>query len=119
MTFDEAMASMQQGVKVRRGWWPWNYIFMDNFSDTLWFRDGSSEKIFKPKEEDFSANDWEIVPSRQARMVAKRMSAGDSRNDVWLSASLTALLDSYRAMKGVSRAEAIREILASKLEGEK
>lgn len=50
-------------------------------------------------------------PANQKAYRTRKKAKGDSRNDVWLSASLTALLDSYRARKGVSRAEGIREIL--------
>lgn len=58
-------------------------------------------------------------PANQKAYRGRKKAKGDSRNDVWLSASLTALLDSYRARRGVSRAEGIREILASKLEEQK
>lgn len=50
-------------------------------------------------------------PANQKAYRTRKKAKGDSRNDVWLSASLTALLDSYRARTGLSRAEGIREIL--------
>lgn len=52
-------------------------------------------------------------PANQKAYRGRKKAKGDSRNDVWLSASLTEKVDLYRSYKGLSRAEAIRDIIAS------